>query len=125
MAHAKEVYEKVMAVTEKNPCDEKEPPFEVSFVYEVFNLKKVMSVSPDATAFRNRGKQHQVLISVAWDKEMPGDTEHARTISRELVAIVERTATAQPKEYETDFYGNYSKPINIFFIQNSHYSRTE
>lgn len=68
-----------------------------------------MTVSPDEMAYRSRGPQHNVLVSLAWDQEAPGDTEVARHISRELLSIVESTAVAEPKEYENEGYGNYRK----------------
>lgn len=98
-----------MALSEKHPKDETLPPYEVHVMYEVFSRKKLMSLSPDATAFRGRGTYHNVLISVVWDKEAPGDTEIARSISKELTSIIENTAVKELKEFDNNGYGNYRK----------------
>lgn len=56
--------------------------------------------------------QANVLTFVMWDEEEEGvDVKHARSISRELVAIINNSAQRELKEYENQGYGNYSMPF--------------
>ncbi|GJJ09906.1 hypothetical protein Clacol_004130 [Clathrus columnatus] len=105
-AHGAKLFERAMALSEQ-PTDESKQPFDITIIYEVASLNKILSVSPDDMAFRSRGKQNHVLINISWDKHVPGDVDEARTISRELSSIVESTAVEEVKENENEGYGNY------------------
>ncbi|GJJ07844.1 hypothetical protein Clacol_002049 [Clathrus columnatus] len=52
--------------------------------------------------------QANVLIFVAWDEEEKGvNVKHARSVSRELIAMIDGAADRELKEYENKGYGNY------------------
>ena len=77
-------------------------------MYEFFPLGEVCAIPPDATAFRSRGPQGNVVCLVSWDKEDEGvDVQHARSFTKELAGIVESAAQSVPKEFENEYYGNY------------------
>jgi hypothetical protein len=103
------MFDRVATMSAKHPEQSTLPPFDVVVGYEFMPLKKVCSVSPNATAFRSRGPQANIVILIAWDKEDEEDSgvHHARAFSQELTKIVDATEERQPKEHENHEYGNY------------------
>jgi hypothetical protein len=97
------------SISEAHPTQPTLPPFDVMVGYEFFPLKKVCAVPPDATAFRSRGPQPNVMMMIAWDKEQEeeGGLQHARGFAKDLAKIIESTEERPPKESENDGYGNY------------------
>lgn len=83
--------------------------------YELFPLKKVCSIPADATAFRSRGPQANIVVVVMWDNEEEGgtDVEFARETSRELRKIIEDAAVTEVAENENYYYGNYASDIAV------------
>ena len=72
-----------------------------------FPPKKIKSVAPDATAFRSRGPQANVVMIVTWDEEDEcNDISHARAMTQDFVNIIEATAEKTPTENENHFCGN-------------------
>ena len=77
--------------------------------YEIFPLKKLCAVGADATAFRSRGPQQNILIMINWAEDERNTTgvDDARVISEQLIKIVQSTAEKQPTESENEGYVNY------------------
>ena len=85
------------------------PPYNVLLGYEIFPLKKLCAVGADATAFRSRGPQPNILIMINWAEDERNTTgvDDARAISDQLIQIVQSTAEKQPTESENEGYVNY------------------
>ena len=105
--HIHKLFDCVVASTATHPREPSFPPFNVLLVYELIPLKKINSVAPDATAFRSRGPQANIVMVVGWDKEEDNDVDHARAMTQEFTKIIEATAERTPTENENSFYGNY------------------
>ncbi|GJJ09866.1 hypothetical protein Clacol_004090 [Clathrus columnatus] len=114
-AHAAEVFEHTIKFSEKHPTDPSRPPLEVLVNYELLPHHKICQVPSDATAYRSRGPQPNVLVMISWDQEEKdqADVKHARTFSREIAAIVNASAERELKENENQGYGNYSKSFSV------------
>ena len=106
-SHIHKLFDCVVASTATHPQDPKLPPFNVMVGYEFISYKKINSVPPDATAFRSRGSQPNVVVVITWDKEDEGDVDHARMMTQDCVKIIEATAERTLKENENHFYSNY------------------
>jgi len=116
VANAIQAFERMVATTETHPTDPKLPACTAMIGYEFLPLQKVCSVPADATAFRSRGPQPNIVISISWDNEEEGgaDVEYARKIARELKKIIEDTATKTLAEDENEYYANYGS-VSIYF----------
>ena len=62
--HIHKLFDCVVASTATHPREPSFPPFNVLLVYELIPLKKINSVAPDATAFRSRGPQANIVMVV-------------------------------------------------------------
>jgi FAD/FMN-containing dehydrogenase len=81
--------------------------FGSAVVFEYFPLDKIQAVASDATAFRSRGPQSNVLILPIWTgKNDKVRFAHAKKMSEVLGGIVSG-AEVEPKENENSGYGNY------------------
>jgi hypothetical protein len=108
-SHAQELFGRVVLLSETHPKQHELPPFDLTVAYEYIPLKKVCSVSSDATAFRSRGPQPNIVVVVSWEKENQDspNVDNARSISQELIKIIESTAERQPTQDENEGYMNY------------------
>jgi hypothetical protein len=80
--------------------------FGSSVIFEYFPLDKIRTVASDATAFRSRGPQSNVLILSHWTgKNDEVRFAHAKKIIQVLGGIVS-SAEVEPKEDENAGYGN-------------------
>ncbi|GJJ09902.1 hypothetical protein Clacol_004126 [Clathrus columnatus] len=110
-AHATEVFRRTVEFTEKHPTNASLAPYEVFIIYELLPNHNICKISPDATAYRSRGPQANVLVMASWDEEedvKDVDVKHARAFSREITGIINASAEREPKEYENQGYGNYT-----------------
>jgi hypothetical protein len=94
-------------------------------MFEYFPLDKIQAVASDATAFRSRGPQANVLILSHWTgKNDEVRFAHAKKISQVLGGIVSG-AEVEPKENENAGYGNYGAlGLNSRRISFSHWLQT-
>ena len=97
------------SISAAQPTQSTLPSVGVMVGYEFIPFKKVCVVPPDATAFRSRGPQPNVVIVITWDKESEGmdGLQHARGYTKELSKIIESTEQSRPQENENEGYGNY------------------
>jgi hypothetical protein len=81
--------------------------FGSAVMFEYFPLDKIQSVASDATAFRSRGPQANVLIISIWTgKNDEVRFAHAKKVSQVLGGIVSGVEV-EPKENENAGYGNH------------------
>ncbi|TDL29770.1 FAD-binding domain-containing protein [Rickenella mellea] len=80
--------------------------YQVTVLFEYFQLAKVNSRGPDATAFRSRGPQLNVLCVAYWVNDTPEKSAKGRAIAHELNNIVESFESEQPLEHENSGYTN-------------------
>ena len=103
------------SISAAQPTHSTHPSVDVMVGYEFIPFRKVCQVRPDATAFRSRGPQPNVVIVIAWDKASEGTDgtdgtdglQHARAHTKELSEIIESTQQSRPAENENEGYGNY------------------
>jgi hypothetical protein len=107
--HAQEMFDKVVKLSETHPKSPGLSPYEIMVGYEFMPLKKVASVPPEATAFRARGHQPNIIQVISWDKQDGDDTgvDNARVITQELIKVVDSAAEPQPMGAINDGYINY------------------
>lgn len=107
--HIHEVFNCVASSSAAHPAKSTLPPLDIMIAYELIPLNKICSVPSNATSFRSRGPQANIVLLISWDKEeIEGDTvNHARAISQNLVKIIEAAEERTPTENENDVYGNY------------------
>ncbi|TDL18747.1 FAD-binding domain-containing protein [Rickenella mellea] len=79
--------------------------YDVVVLMDFSSLGKVLSVPSDATAFRSRGPQHNVVISVAWKDMSEEKAVLGRKITHELAEIF-TSVEEVPPEHENHGYGN-------------------
>jgi hypothetical protein len=102
------MFDRVVAMSANHPKQSTLPPFDIMVGYEFIPLQKVCSVSPDATGFRSRGPQPNIVMVISWDQEEEGeDVQHARGFAQELVKVIDATQERQLQEHENYEYGNY------------------
>lgn len=73
-------------------------------------LRKVLSVPSDATAFRSRGPQHNVVVKVAWKDITEDKAVLGRKITHELADIFTSVEDV-PLEHENYGYGNLGSSL--------------
>ncbi|KAF8508227.1 hypothetical protein JB92DRAFT_2832474 [Gautieria morchelliformis] len=108
LSNAQEMFDRVVMMSANHPKQPTLPPFDIMVGYEFIPLKKVCSVPPDATAFRSRGPQPNIVLLISWDQEEEGeDVHHARAFAQELGKIIDATQERQLQEHENYEYSNY------------------
>lgn len=107
--HIQEMYDRVVALSETHPKSPELPPHNILTIYEFFQLNKLCTVHPEATAFRSRGPQVNIAFIISWDTgdKDPNGVDNARAISQELTKVVDSTAVRQPTVGENEGYMNY------------------
>ncbi|TDL29767.1 FAD-binding domain-containing protein [Rickenella mellea] len=80
--------------------------FHVNMLFEYLPLGKVNSVAHDATAFRSRGPQNNVVSLIIWGNNTPENTAKGRAIAHELTSVIVESERP-PSESDNSGYGNY------------------
>ena len=92
-------FEKLIGLT---PDDQRS----LSVIFELHPSAKIRSVPNDATAFNNRGPQHNVLTLCSWKGDTPEDFNATRQAVNALTDII-TSFEIDPRKSKTKIYGNY------------------
>lgn len=106
VAKAKEVFAEFVKLSSK-------PGFGNSIVmFEYVSRKKIMEVPHDATAFRSRGPQNNVLVNICWDERDDAEKhKYGKDMARSLGELIARDEVL--KESDNIGYTNYGTCYHV------------
>jgi len=82
------------------------PQWRVAIIHEFHSLKKITSVSKNATAFNNRSQRRAIMAGCFWDENTPENQKKGHDIIHSITDII-ASYEEDPEDAKDRAYGNY------------------